>query len=56
VDRPDTDPAGTAKRLAGLIAIYVAIVGLSLQATALTRTHDLIPVALQSDPGRRPGN
>lgn len=31
---PDTDPAGKAKRLAGLIAIYVAIVGLSLPATA----------------------
>ena len=33
---PDTDPAGKAKRLAGLIAIYVAIVGLSLPATALS--------------------
>lgn len=33
---PDTDPDEKAKRLAGLIAIYLAVVGLSLPATALS--------------------
>ena len=33
---PDTEPGGKAKLVAGLIAIYVAIVGLSLPATALS--------------------
>jgi hypothetical protein len=32
---PDTDPAGTTKRLAGLIALCVAIAGLSLPVVAL---------------------